>query len=244
MVAKSTPKPVPEYQSFKHWRDVNLETQWRWPNFTPEEIACRGTGKLIVIASVMDKLQHLRTLLGKPIILNSAYRSPEHNKTVGGEPNSYHMAQRKNAHGEMVMAFDCSMTNHEPNDFWAKAQKAGFRARGDYPRQGFMHIDNGPIRRWNGKGQSPFPPAAVTREQPTPRFDPEPEKLTVAKDLVKPETIGIVATGIGTSGLGAAFANNGPIAYAGAAVLVLGVIWFLFIRNRNKVAVTAPGTGD
>ena len=32
---------------YSHWRDVPAAT-WRWPNFSPAEIACRGTGKLLV----------------------------------------------------------------------------------------------------------------------------------------------------------------------------------------------------
>ena len=32
---------------YAHWRDVPAAA-WRWPNFSPAEIACRGTGKLLV----------------------------------------------------------------------------------------------------------------------------------------------------------------------------------------------------
>jgi zinc D-Ala-D-Ala carboxypeptidase len=32
---------------YRHWRDVP-ESAWRWPNFSPAEIACRGTGKLLI----------------------------------------------------------------------------------------------------------------------------------------------------------------------------------------------------
>lgn len=31
----------------RHWRDV-LANAWRWPNFSPAEIACRGTAKLLI----------------------------------------------------------------------------------------------------------------------------------------------------------------------------------------------------
>ncbi len=31
----------------RHFRDVT-EGAWRWPNFSLAEIACRGTGKLLV----------------------------------------------------------------------------------------------------------------------------------------------------------------------------------------------------
>ena len=40
---------------YDHWRDVP-ESAWRWPNFSPAEIACRGTGKLLVNDPALDKL--------------------------------------------------------------------------------------------------------------------------------------------------------------------------------------------
>lgn len=40
---------------YEHWRDVPEEA-WRWPNFSPAEIACRGTGKLLVNEAALDKL--------------------------------------------------------------------------------------------------------------------------------------------------------------------------------------------
>ena len=64
---------------YRTWRDVPERT-WRWPNFSPAEIACRGTGKLPVDETALDKLQALRDRLGKPLIVRSAYRSPEHNR--------------------------------------------------------------------------------------------------------------------------------------------------------------------
>ena len=44
---------------YSHWRDVPAAT-WRWPNFSPAEIACRGTGKLLVNEAALDALQALR----------------------------------------------------------------------------------------------------------------------------------------------------------------------------------------
>ena len=66
---------------YDHWRDVP-ESAWRWPNFSPAEIDCRGTGKLLINEPALDKLQTLRDRLGRPLIVRSAYRSPEHNRTV------------------------------------------------------------------------------------------------------------------------------------------------------------------
>ena len=39
---------------YDHWRDVPASA-WRWPNFSPAEIACRGTGKLLVNEPALDK---------------------------------------------------------------------------------------------------------------------------------------------------------------------------------------------
>lgn len=241
---KTNYKPVPERQVFANWRHVDLATQWRWPSFSPEEIACRGTGKLVVIASAMDKLQHLRTIVGKPLILNSAYRSPEHNKAVGGEPNSYHMAGRE-FQGEGVMAFDISVLNHDPYALQSAAVNAGMRGFGHYPGQNFLHVDNGPARKWNKGGW--FPKAPTAEEKVPVRFEPEPEKPSVPKTILKPEVIGPVGAAIGASGAGAAVANpTNPIAWAIALAIAVAIGWFV-VTQFNKARqskVSVKGTGD
>ena len=121
---------------YDHWRDVP-ESAWRWPDFSPAEIACRGTGKLLVNEAALDKLQALRDRLGTPLIVRSAYRSPEHNRAVGGAKRSKHMEGA---------AFDIAMGNHDPAAFEAAAREVGFLGFGFYPRSGFMHVDLGPKR--------------------------------------------------------------------------------------------------
>ena len=49
---------------YAHWRDVPAAA-WRWPNFSPAEIACRGTGRLLLNEAALDRLQALRDRLGK-----------------------------------------------------------------------------------------------------------------------------------------------------------------------------------
>ena len=58
-------------RTFRHFRDVP-ERDWRWRNFSPAEIACRGTGQLKLHPEALDKLQTLRDRLGKPLIVRSA----------------------------------------------------------------------------------------------------------------------------------------------------------------------------
>ncbi|WP_296643473.1 YcbK family protein [Roseinatronobacter sp.] len=125
-------------RTFRHFRDVP-EHLWRWKNFSPAEIACRGTGQLKLHPEALDRLQALRDRLGKPLILRSAYRSPAHNKAVKGAPRSKHMDGT---------AFDIAMSNHDPVAFEAAAREVGFIGFGFYPRSGFMHIDLGPARSW------------------------------------------------------------------------------------------------
>jgi uncharacterized protein YcbK (DUF882 family) len=52
--------------------------EWRWPNFSPDEMRCKETGDLRAHPDFMDKLQKLRTVLGEPLRITSAYRSPRH----------------------------------------------------------------------------------------------------------------------------------------------------------------------
>lgn len=140
---------MPDFIEAPHWSKV---TGWRWPNFSPQELACRGTGRIKISVDLMDRLQRLRKRLGKPIIINSGYRSPAHNKAVGGAPNSQHVKGQ---------AVDCRMDNHDPAAFEAAARAEGFTGFGFYPKQGFMHIDIGPKREWGTrwkKGVAMFKP--------------------------------------------------------------------------------------
>jgi hypothetical protein len=47
---------------------------------------------LLNLSNLMDGLEGIRLMLGKPIHINSGYRCPALNKAVGGAANSAHMA--------------------------------------------------------------------------------------------------------------------------------------------------------
>jgi zinc D-Ala-D-Ala carboxypeptidase len=132
---------------YTHFRNVPAAA-WRWPNFSPAEIACRGTGKVVLNEAALDKLQALRDRLGKPLILRSAYRSPEHNRAVGGAKASKHMEGG---------AFDIAMANHDPEAFEAAARAVGFQGFGFYPRSGFSNC----LEDWVRKGARPWGRAAA-----------------------------------------------------------------------------------
>jgi zinc D-Ala-D-Ala carboxypeptidase len=152
---------------YRHHSHV-LPQDWPWKNFSPKEIACRGTGELVVDPHALDALQELRDRLGKPIIISSAYRSVEHNSRLrGAVQNSRHLA------GD---AFDVSMANHDPEHFERHARAVGFSGFGFYPKSNFMHIDMGRARTWGTR----FPVA-------TPEFSPEtklPENLAGSRTVI------------------------------------------------------------
>ena len=181
---------------YQHWRNVPANA-WRWPDFSPAEIACRGDSKLLVNDDALDKLQALRTALGKPMIVNSAYRSPEHNRRVGGAKASKHLEGT---------AFDISMANHDPAAFIAAARKAGFKGIGTYPRSNFVHIDTGPARTWG----DPFParPSRFAADQAPAR-----EHLADSRTIK-----GGGAAGIGTVGAAGVEVVQSALAEAQGAV--------------------------
>ena len=164
--------------TYAHFRDVP-ETDWRWPSFSPAEIASRGDGEIKINTEAMDKLQSLRGRLGKPMIVLSGYRSLAHNKAVGGATRSKHM---------LGTAFDISMSNHDPVSFEAAARAVGFLGFGTYPRSGFMHIDLGPARHWG----EPFPPRATPFLPETP---PAREVLADSRTLKGGGAAGIANVG-------------------------------------------------
>ena len=164
--------------TYAHFRDVP-ESTWRWPSFSPAEIACRGTGAIKINTEAMDKLQSMRNRLGKPMIVLSGYRSPAHNKAVGGAPHSKHMDGT---------AFDIAMSNHDPVAFEAAARAVGFLGFGTYPRSGFMHIDLGPARQWGAR----FPIRATAFAAETP---PAREVLAESRTLKGGGAAGVATIG-------------------------------------------------
>ena len=186
-------------RTFRHFRDVP-ESLWRWKNFSPAEIACRGTGQLKLHPEALDKLQALRDRLGKPLIVRSAYRSPEHNRNVGGAPCSKHMD---------ATAFDIAMSNHDPAAFEAAAREVGFLGFGFYPRSGFIHIDLGPARQWGERFPARTAPFAT--EAPPAR-----EAIAQSRTLK-----GTGAAGVATVGAAGVEVAQEVLAEAQSAVLPL-----------------------
>lgn len=111
-------------------------------HFDSSEFTCRcGCGACKVSPRLIDALEELRALIGKPIHVISGRRCPKHNKAVGGATRSQHMRGT---------AADITVRDMSPA--WVKRyvervesfQEGGI---GTYPV--FAHVDvrrNGPAR--------------------------------------------------------------------------------------------------
>jgi len=173
---------------YPDWKMVPANT-WRWPSFSPREIACKGTGSILINEVALVKLQSLRDRLGKPLVLTSAYRSPEHNRRVGGSKASKHLEG---------VAFDVRMDNHDPHEFETAARAVGFKGFGYYPRSGFMHVDTGPARFWG----TPWPRTVTDWPTEPPR---QPENVAEDREAQ-------AAAGAGVAGAVAVAAEHLPVA--------------------------------
>jgi uncharacterized protein YcbK (DUF882 family) len=122
---------------YDHYSEVP-KSIWRWPDFTPFEIRCRGTGSILIDPDAMDSLQLMRTIFGRPLTINSAYRSPLYNARVGGAPMSTH---------KLGKGFDIALKIYIKDELHRAAVKAGFQGFGLNYRT-FIHVDKGGFRTW------------------------------------------------------------------------------------------------
>lgn len=123
-----------------HPHHSTCKEPWTWTNFTPQELSCKHCGEYYHDPASLDALQALRNAWGKPLVINSAHRCAAHNRAIGGAKASRHLR----------IAFDCRCPATEQQAFAAAAEKAGFTGIGTYPSKGFVHVDTGPKREWNG----------------------------------------------------------------------------------------------
>jgi hypothetical protein len=59
-------------------------------HFSKAEFACHCCGELQIQTALIDALEQLRALAGKPIVVHDGYRCPAHNQEVGGVSDSEH----------------------------------------------------------------------------------------------------------------------------------------------------------
>ena len=121
---------------------LTFSQSWRWPNFSPAEMACRHCGAAYHWPEFMDRLQQARTTAAQPMQILSAHRCSLHNARVGGAPLSQHLR----------LAADIALSGHDPSGLYSACQDAGFTGFGFYTT--FLHIDLGRPRSWFGSGKA------------------------------------------------------------------------------------------
>lgn len=103
-------------------------------NFNLKEFQCKcGCETVKVSSELVNKLQVLRTKVGKPLVITSGFRCEKHNKAVGGVDSSYHTKG---------MAADVACpSGYTVEKFARMCQDVGFTGVGAYPDKNFVHVD-------------------------------------------------------------------------------------------------------
>jgi hypothetical protein len=115
-------------QFFSRAQDAPWDSA-RWPHFTARELACHCCGEVCVWPEALDAIERLRAAMAAPLVINSGHRCALHNARVGGAPLSLHKK----------LAFDVSLSGHDPARLAAAAHASGFRGFGF--GNNFLHLD-------------------------------------------------------------------------------------------------------
>ena len=122
---------------YENWQDVPRSV-WTFEFFSPAEIACKGTGEILINVEGLQALDALRREIGVPFSPNSAYRSAYHNARVGGAPLSRHC---------LGDAFDIPLSVASKEAIERVGRLVGFQGFG-LRYNTFVHVDMGRRRTW------------------------------------------------------------------------------------------------
>jgi hypothetical protein len=131
---------------YRNAREADWDVR-RWPNFRPNEIACKcngrfcgSTGEVVFTAAFLDAVQQVRNALGEPLYSSSWHRCALHNQHVGGAPQSMHK----------TIAADLYPPPGSPgkNRLYKAVLESPFASGGVGYYSGWLHVDLGPRRRW------------------------------------------------------------------------------------------------
>lgn len=124
------------------WRDIKAD-EWKWPNFRPDELACKGSGTILVVPDFLDRLQRLRAAYGKPMVISSGYRSPAYNAKVShtGEHGPHTTGRAVDV---LVSGADAFKLLRYALGYGFTG--IGFQQKGDHATR-FIHLDD--IEDWN-----------------------------------------------------------------------------------------------
>jgi uncharacterized protein YcbK (DUF882 family) len=102
-------------------------------HFSEKELACPCCGAYHLSEPLLERLESLREIIGKPLTLKSAYRCKKHNSQIGGSPNSQHLL------GKTVDISTKNLNATEKHSLMSAASELGFNGVGVYPT--FFHLD-------------------------------------------------------------------------------------------------------
>ena len=96
---------------------------------------------------VTQVLQPMRDRFGTCTV-HSGYRNAAHNGHVGGEPRSHHRYDMRPS----APAADVSFARGNVEQWATEARRrlGSIGGIGRYPSQNFVHVDQGPLRKWSG----------------------------------------------------------------------------------------------
>lgn len=137
---------------------------WAYPNFTPDELRCKETGKLAMVPEFMDKLQALRSDYGKPMSVSSGYRDISHSIEARKKHYGAHALGRavdiRVSHADafellqsvvLFNAAEAGLIRHEDIRPWLDAMNGkGFTGIGVQQKGNgrFIHLDDAPATNW------------------------------------------------------------------------------------------------
>lgn len=102
------------------------------PETDPMLFFCPCCGNSITDDVLLNKLDILRTLFGKPIYVTSGFRCTEYNAEVGGIPDSEHLDGKA--------ADIACLTSSDRYWLLKYAYVVGFRRIGNYKEEKFIHL--------------------------------------------------------------------------------------------------------
>lgn len=133
---------------------------WRWPHFTPRELACkcagrRCRGQYFHDPVFLDKLEAVRAVVERALTINSGRRCPLHNAAVGGARNSQH---------RLAVAVDQAVASWPAEDrrkLLIVVHALDFGGIGYGLR--FLHLDNRPLKASGAPAQWDYQPGGMAK---------------------------------------------------------------------------------
>jgi hypothetical protein len=109
------------------------------PYFTKSELACKGSGKILLANGFKEQLLTLREKFNQPMKITSCCRSYEYNTKIGGAVNSFHIFNHPTRKPAGTAAIDVAIIDNSTrgkliNLAWSLGWSIGIH-------KNFLHLD-------------------------------------------------------------------------------------------------------